>query len=372
MTRRGTVALLALVGLTGGTVTAGAGVAGADPGLARFHQQQVAWHGCQIGPADELPYATTRNTARDMDVIRAALGEEKLSYLGYSYGTYLGAVYTQMFPGRAGRIVLDSAVNPDTYGPRLLIENAPAVATALAQWAGWAARHDAQYGLGNTGERVLATVDRISRVAAQHPLRVGRYAVDAHLVAPLLFAGVYDDRDEPSADLAATVRVLKQAATGATATPTPSLEETLTFLLTRTESSYGSGQISILCGDRAAPRNPQVYWRDIQAHRDSQPLFGPLTMNISPCAFWPNPPREQPTRLDNNVPALIVQSTGDPATLYESGLAMRQALSGSRLVTLRGARIHAVYANYGNACVDGQVNAYLRGGVLPAQDRTCS
>ncbi|MFD0891210.1 alpha/beta fold hydrolase, partial [Streptosporangium algeriense] len=90
--------------------------------------------GCVRGNRGLLPYATTRNTARDMDVVRAVLGEPRLSYLGYSYGTYLGAVYTQMFGGRAGRVVLDSAVGPDVYGPDLLSENGPAITAALRHW----------------------------------------------------------------------------------------------------------------------------------------------------------------------------------------------------------------------------------------------
>lgn len=72
---------------------------------------------CARSQPDLLPYASTRNTARDMDLIRAVLGAPKLSYLGYSYGTYLGAVYAQLFPERAGRMVLDSAVDPQRYGP---------------------------------------------------------------------------------------------------------------------------------------------------------------------------------------------------------------------------------------------------------------
>src|SRR5205814_2102514 len=82
-------------------------------------------------PRENLPYASTRNTARDMDAVRVALGERRLSYLGYSYGTYLGAVYLQMFGTRADRVVLDSAVDPQRYGPNLLSGNGPADAAAL-------------------------------------------------------------------------------------------------------------------------------------------------------------------------------------------------------------------------------------------------
>ncbi|MEJ3744010.1 alpha/beta hydrolase [Actinomycetes bacterium KLBMP 9797] len=325
---------------------------------------------CAARHGDVLPYVSTRNTARDMDVIRAVLGEEKLSYFGYSYGTYLGAVYTQMFPDRADRVVLDGAVDPEGYGPRMLRDNGPTAAAALRDWAGWtAARHD-RYGLGDTTERVLAAVAGIHRAAVRRPLAVGGYAVDQHLLPMLLFSGLYDDRDAPSAEFAAAVRVLRDAAAGRPVTPTPALEEELRFATTGADSHYGSVQMAIICGDRAAPRNPETYWRDIQAHRTGGSLFEPFTRNLNPCAFWPEPPRERPTRISNDVPALIVQSTGDPATLYRYAQAMHRALPASRLLTL-DARIHAVYANYGNACVDGQVNAYLASGVLPGTDRTC-
>ncbi|MFB7510846.1 alpha/beta fold hydrolase [Streptomyces broussonetiae] len=79
--------------------------------------RDVAWartvaDKCRARNGARLPYITTRNTARDMDLLRAVLGEKKLSYVGYSYGTYLGAVYTQLFPRRADRFVLDSATDP--------------------------------------------------------------------------------------------------------------------------------------------------------------------------------------------------------------------------------------------------------------------
>ncbi|MYU19592.1 alpha/beta fold hydrolase, partial [Streptomyces sp. SID8361] len=79
--------------------------------------KDVAWardvaRKCREKSGATLKHITTRNTARDMDLLRAVLGEKKVSYFGYSYGTYLGAVYTQMFPGRADRFVLDSAVDP--------------------------------------------------------------------------------------------------------------------------------------------------------------------------------------------------------------------------------------------------------------------
>ncbi|MET8122284.1 alpha/beta hydrolase [Micromonospora sp. NPDC005189] len=326
---------------------------------------------CARRNASVLPHVTTRNTARDMDLLRAVLGEQKLSYLGYSYGTYLGAVYTQMFPERADRVVLDSAVDPASYGARVLREAGPANEIALRDWADWAARHHDRYGLGSSGQQVLAVVDGIFAAATRRPLRVGSYRVDRQSLPYLLLNRLSDDREETQADLAETVQVLRQAATSGSATPTASLADTLSFLLTGAESPTGSVQAAILCGDVPVPRDPGDYWRDIRQHRTSEPRFGEFTRAISPCAFWPQQPRERPIVLQNAVPALIVQSTGDTRTIYRSGQAMHRALTGSRLLTLHDARIHGVFGNYGNGCVDGVVIAYLADGKLPANDLDC-
>ncbi|MEV1318737.1 alpha/beta hydrolase [Micromonospora arborensis] len=326
---------------------------------------------CARQNADLLPHVTTRNTARDMDLLRAVLSESKLSYLGYSYGTYLGAVYTQMFPERADRFVLDSAVDPASYGARVVREAGPANEVALRDWAAWAARHHDRYGLGRTGRQVLAVVDAIHAAAARRPLRVGQYRVDRQSLPYLLLNRLGDDRDETHADLAETVRVLRRAAASGSATPTASLADTMAFLFSGVESATGSVQAAILCGDVPVPRDPEEYWRDITQHRASEPRFGELTRAVSPCAFWPQQPRERPTVVHNAVPALIVQSTGDTRTIYRAGQAMHRALTGSRLLTLRNARIHGVFGNYGNTCVDGVVIAYLADGKLPTDDVDC-
>ncbi|WP_236725414.1 alpha/beta fold hydrolase [Amycolatopsis orientalis] len=109
---------------------------------------------------DVLPYASTRDMAKDMDLVRAALGEQKISYLGWSFGSYLGAVHLQLFPRRVDRIVLDCPAAPEAAGPALARETGPADAAALRDWASWAARRDERYHLGATAADVLAAVDR--------------------------------------------------------------------------------------------------------------------------------------------------------------------------------------------------------------------
>ena len=317
-----------------------------------------------------LPFAGTVNAARDMDVIRGALGESKLSYLGYSYGTYLGAVYTQMFPGRAGRIVLDSAINPAHPGVAKG-SNGPQREMALHEWAKFAAAHDNHFHLGSTPSQVVATVHRIYRAAGRHPLRVGPFRVDDTVVPAVLLDPLSDDSQTSSAELAAIVASLNRAAHGQPARPSSRLLHALARQLTGAGSALRSAATAIMCDDAPVPRSPRVYWRAIQAHRASAPLFSPVDQTITPCAFWPFQP-PSPPRIGNHVPALIVNASGDINAILSMGRAMHHALTGSRMITLQGVRTHGVYLFHGSACVDGAVNAYLDSGVLPSADMSCT
>ncbi|MFD3971481.1 alpha/beta hydrolase [Streptomyces cyaneofuscatus] len=351
--------------------SAGAGRAGFDRHVALSKSLAAK---CRATDASVLPHVTTRNTARDMDVIRGALGERKISYLGYSYGTYLGTVYTQMFPGRYDRVVLDGAIDPRAYGPRLLKDAVRENEQALAAWAAWAAGRHTTYSLGRTRTAVLATIDRVMAQAARGPLTVGTapdtFRLDDTHIPTLLFMGVADDTGASRAALAEQVSVLSKAAKGQQSSLSPEFTEQLRFALTGEGSASGSVQMAILCGDAPAPRNPELYWRDIERTRAAHPLFGPLTENIGPCAFW-NAPREQPTRIRHDAPSLIVAATGDPRTTYRGSVALHDQLPSSKLLTLKGANRHALYGEYGNACVDRKVNRYLETGRLPGKDEVC-
>ncbi|MEW1751509.1 alpha/beta hydrolase [Streptomyces angustmyceticus] len=356
----------------------GTSLLAAGLGRESFERQVTLQKGladkCRATNASVLPYISTRNTARDMDVIRGVLGERKISYLGYSYGTYLGTVYTQMFPGRFDRTVLDGALAPDDYSPRLLRGAEPENERALSAWAAWAARRDYAYGLGRSRAAVLATVHRIVAASARGPLTVGTaphaFRLDDTQVPSLLVAGIADDTDPKRAALAEQLSVLARAAAGQPTRLSPEFTEVLRGMLTGGDANSPMAQTAIICGDKPAPRDPERYWRDIERHRAEHPLFGPLTRNIGPCAFWDRP-REAPTTVHRDAPALIVAATGDPRTTYRSGRALHGLLPSSRLITLKGANRHALYGEYGNACVDGEVNRYLATGRLPADDRTC-
>ncbi|MEV0385575.1 alpha/beta fold hydrolase [Nonomuraea sp. NPDC050643] len=267
---------------------------------------------CARKEGGRIAHITTRNAARDMDVIRAALGETKLSYLGMSYGAYLGAVFTQMFPHRGDRIVLDSALDPAAYMIGSIRNQGPVNEAALDEWASWTADRDAEYHLGVTGPQVRARVEGLIRQAAGTPIRIGDHLLDERFLPMHLFTLLVDARY--NGHLAARVRLIADAAEGRPVEPAKDFDDELRYLLTGRPRDL-SGQAAVICGDAAVPRDPEWYWRNIQRSRAAQPVFGPYANNITACAFWA-PPREPRTVVRNDVPALIVQATGDTRPVH--------------------------------------------------------
>ncbi|WP_245677631.1 alpha/beta fold hydrolase [Nocardia acidivorans] len=323
---------------------------------------------CAASGGERLRYFTTRNTARDLDVIRGVLGEEKASFYGTSYGTYLGSVYTQMFPERSDRIVLDSSVDPVRYGAVDMMRDmgAPNEA-ALDSWADSAAAKEGEYHLGANREQVRATLMDLIRRAAEKPIRIGEYEVDEHSLPMMIFTALDDPRTYDT--VSDMVRLFADAADGVPVDPDPGILKSLAYML-KADPEDGAAQMAIMCGDVAVPRDPGWYWRNIEAARATQPVFGAFANNITPCAFWA-PPVESPTVVDNSIPALIVQSTGDTRTSYGNAQGMHRALPASRMVTLENVAIHWIFGRYPNSCVYSAVNTYFRDGALPANDVTC-
>ncbi|MFF2846492.1 alpha/beta hydrolase [Streptomyces sp. NPDC058001] len=326
-----------------------------------------------------FPHASTRNVARDMDAIRSALGEPKLSYYGVSYGADLGAVYTQMFPRHADRVVIDSSTDPALTQYELFQGAGVPLEEGLDEWARWASRHDDRYGLGRTRSAVRATVERLLSGAEWHPVAVSGTRLDAPVLRLLLRQLV--QHQEHDAALAASVRDLVDAAAGLPVEPGPELASLLELLASPELADSLIGGALFLCGDGGWPaggwpEDPETYWHNSERSRATQPVFGPLVNGmIAPCAFWNGTPREPGTRIGNKVPVLMVQARRDNNVPYEGALALHRRLTGSRLVTTE-IRSHGVYGRTVDGlrpvpCVDRTVNAYLRDGNLPAADFTC-
>ncbi|WP_184732394.1 alpha/beta hydrolase [Streptomyces netropsis] len=324
---------------------------------------------CRTEAGDTLRHLTTRNTARDMDVIRAVLGEKKISYLGFSYGTYLGAVYTQMFPRRTDRFVLDSATDPARYGRGMFQAMAERADPAFTRWTEWTARRHTTYELGTTPAEVRKAFWDLVAQADRTPIAQGGtlFTGDAIRAQRAMFSRV---------EKAATwVAELKKTAEGSKPAPSGTPGQAPSSLPPASgrdvpPDNEAASAWAVLCADTRTswPSDPEQYRRDAIRDKARYPLSGDLDSSIKPCAFW-KPGSEPRTTVNNQVPALILQNEWDPATPPAGGQAMHRALRGSRMVTVAGGEGHIV--NGTNSCADKSATVYLTTGRLPAQDLTC-
>ncbi|MEU9160380.1 alpha/beta hydrolase [Streptomyces sp. NPDC048424] len=325
---------------------------------------------CREKAGSVLPYITTRNTARDMDTIRAVLGERKLSYLGYSYGTYLGAVYSQMFPDRTDRFVLDSGVDPQRIWRGMIQVWATEAEPAFARWTQWAAQRSAEYGLGDSPRAVSETFWGLVARADKEPIDLEGLKVDGDMIRAARGVFFYPAQATP------LVAALKAAAEGRPLPEGMTLTE-LKRLLTGgaaadPASDNGTAVFwAVVCGDTGSwPRYTEQYERDAAKDKARYPLYGDFASNIKPCAFWDRP-LEAATPMNKKANVLTVQNEWDSQTPLVSGQGLHRALKGSRMVLAAGGEGHGVYLADPTSCANAPVHAYLTTGKLPAQDVTC-
>ncbi|MCJ1676903.1 alpha/beta hydrolase [Streptomyces sp. APSN-46.1] len=323
---------------------------------------------CREKAGDVLAHITTRNTARDMDAIRGALGERKISYLGYSYGTYLGAVYTQMFPNRTDRFVLDSGVDPQRIWRGMIQVWATEAEPAFKRWTEWTAERSGEFQLGDTPKAVSETFWELVARADKDPIDFDGQKItgdDIRTARGLFFY---------PAQAAPVVKALKDAADGKPVGDLPSAASALKRNSQSSEPASDNGTAvfwSVVCGDTGAwPRDPEQYRRDAVKDRAAYPLYGDFASNIKPCAFWQRPV-EAATPMKTRANVLTVQNEWDSQTPLISGQGLHRALKGSRMVLAAGGEGHGVYLADPTSCANAPVNAYLTTGKLPAEDVTC-
>ncbi|OKJ95194.1 hypothetical protein AMK26_32035 [Streptomyces sp. CB03234] len=333
---------------------------------ARF--QRAVVERCFDAAGDVLPYLTSRDIARDMDVIRRALGEDRISYLGHSYGSYLGAVWTQMFGEHADRVVLDSVIDPSSVWRRMFLDYAVSCEAALERWAHWAAERDGELDLGRDAPTVRAALDALAGRADREPLPVAGMPVDGTMLR--LFTMVLLSSDRAWGFLGDIVRAAVHGDEAA-----PSTLRALGAMFGRGKEESGAvAQLGVLCGDAAWPRDMEVYRRDLAGHGARHPFIGPAMAGPKAGAFWPVPPAEPVTVLgaDNRAESvLLVQSEQDMFTPARGARRMRELLAhNTRLVTLAGAVQHRVFPFHGDPGVNRAAAAYLLTGKLPDTDLT--
>ncbi|MGC0414670.1 alpha/beta hydrolase [Embleya sp. AB8] len=307
--------------------------------------------GCAERAGELLPHLGTLENARDLDLVRAALGETRISFIGWSYGTYLGAVYGQLFPERVDRMILDSIVDPSPeqvwYGSNLRQDIA-----FQGRWRDFVAASGAD--LDEVFTRALAGV-------RAHPAggRVG----PAEL-SDIATRALYSSSGWPR--LADALRAYDRHD-----------QDPLVALFappTARDANGAAIYTAIECHDGPWPRDWSVWDRDTRATDRIAPLTTwTNTWLNAPCAFWPVPARA-PVRIDGHElpPVLLIQGTRDPATPPAGAHALHRALPSSHLISVLGEGDHGILAFQPNACVLTAAAAYLTDGTLPAgRDTTC-
>jgi pimeloyl-ACP methyl ester carboxylesterase len=324
---------------------------------------------CAAHSGELLPYITTANTARDMDRIRAALGEPTLSYLGYSYGTYLGAVYTSLFPDRGDRIILDSAIDPNRTWYGVFRQFNLSVAVRFPDFTGWVAARDHEYGLGPTPAAVTETYFATAASLDREPIVTPDLVLDGNIYREITRALLYADRDFP---LLATIwRELAQA-TPPAALPALRLTAPAAQAPVPADNSLAA-RYAIACDDVAWSRDVDQYARDVAVDRRLFPITAGMPANVWPCVFWPYRPLEPPVAVTGKGPrnVLILQNLRDPATGWLGAFGLRRALDRRATMVTQDAGGHGVYGIRSGPCATDIATTFLTTGTLPEQDRFC-
>ncbi|WP_131760596.1 alpha/beta hydrolase, partial [Actinomadura fibrosa] len=304
-----------------------------------------------------LPHMGTENWARDLDRIRRELHQQKINFFGYSYGTYLGAVYATMFPGRVRRMVLDSVVRPSGVWYDDNLDQNVAFEKRIRAYFAWIARHDGTYRLGKTGAEVAAAYAKARAELKAKPIdgKVGASELD-----DLFLADGYGDSGwaDHAAALSAYAVRHDTAPLGKAWQPPGPLDQ-------NNYAVYNAVQ----CRDARWPRD-WTRW-----HADSDRLYRAgyrfetwsNTWYNAPCAFWPVPGGPPPRARGTAAlpPILLVQGTEDAATPYSGAVETHRRFPTSRLLVQDGGGNHGV-ALSGDKCVDTAVARYLGTGAVPA------
>ena len=321
--------------------------------------------GCQARSAKVLPFLDTPSVARDMDMIRAALGDDKLTYLGFSYGTFIGEHYAHLFPTHVRALSLDGVLDPTVSANDLLLAQLVGFEKNLQAFlADCRGRASCTYGRsGDPGTKLNTLMQRLD----SSPMPVGNRALTRALGITGVLVALYDESSWPYLDRALTLvdqgnasvlLALADLYLGRNADGTYSNE---------TEANY-----AVNCLDRAVPPDIATYDQVGAAYAKASPFFG-LAEQYSnlPCAYWPVKATGEvgPITADGAPPILLVGGTNDPATPYAWAQSVHQQLAGSVLLTRNG-NGHVSY--FASSCAETIEDSYLINLQPPADGYTCA
>lgn len=328
---------------------------------------------CEENSGDMLAHVGTADVARDVDILRAVLGDEMLSYLGKSYGTAIGAHYADRFPERVRALVLDGGLDPGADQLDLSVQQAEGFSIALDAFVeDCVSRPDCP--LGGEGGGVESAMRRlhglladVGRTPLESSLGDGREVTRSRVESGLL--GALYSKD-----------LWEQARTALA----DAYDGDGTALLRLGDRVYGRGEsdrsyrnsaaalVAVNCADSASPRTVPAYREAAIEAKEASPVFGPsLAWNAMACAYWPEEAVADPAPLtaEGADPILVVGTTRDSATPYRWSRRLADRLDSGVLLTREGDG-HTGY-RMGNTCVDAAVDEYLINAKAPKKGTVC-
>ncbi|MBB5939551.1 alpha/beta hydrolase [Streptomyces zagrosensis] len=334
------------------------------------HAYEKLAQGCQRLSGARLGHLSTAEAARDMDVLRAVLGDRKLTYVGASYGTFLGATYAGLFPSRVGRLVLDGAMDPSLSAEQMNLDQTGGFETALGAFvADCVRRSDCPLGTRDGAAAVHRLADLFRRADA-HPLPTReRRDLTESLATTAVLSAMYNE------GAWATLRAGIAAAAKGDGTGLLQLADA--YYERSADGTYSNlmaANQAVNCLDLPPPfRRPTEVTRALPAFEKASPLFGRgLAWAALSCAYWPVDATGRPHHIKANGadPILVVGTTRDPATPYRWARALASQLTSGRLLTYEGDG-HTAYGR-GSDCVDTAINTYLLTGQPPTPAKKCT
>ncbi|MET9661064.1 alpha/beta hydrolase [Streptomyces sp. NPDC006510] len=326
--------------------------------------------GCEKRSGEILPHVSTVETARDMDMLRSLLGDEKLNYVGASYGTFLGATYAGLFPARVGRMVLDGAMDPSLTAIDLNRDQTAGFETAFQAFAADCVKKT-DCPLGTTSTADAAT--RLKRLFADLDARPIATGDSRRLTESLgttgVIAAMYDESAWPQ---------LREALAGAQkGDGSGLLSLSDSYYERRPNGTYANlmfANAAVNCLDLPpAFADAKAVPRAVPGFEKASPVFGrAFAWAALNCAHWPVPPTGTPHRIEAKgaAPIVVVGTTRDPATPYKWAQSLAGQLSSGTLLTYQGDG-HTAYGR-GSDCIDTAINTYLLEGTPPSKGKKCS
>lgn len=323
---------------------------------------------CKKNTGAPLPRVDTVSAARDLDLLRATLGDAKLNYLGYSYGTYLGAVYAGLYPGKTGRLVLDGALDPAASNFDVTEVQAKGFESALrAYLADCLTRKDCPF--TGTVDQAMTTVGQLLASVEKSPIKnsdgreLGANTLVTAIITPLYDATAWSYLDK-----------LFDSVMKGNASVAFTLADT--YNNRDSDGTYSDNSteafVAINCLDYTYDADPAVMRQQADELAKAAPVIGPyMAYGDIGCANWPYKATGDrgPISADGSAPILVVGTTNDPATPYVWAKNLASELQNGHLLTYKGEG-HTAY-NKSNSCVNDTVDAYLVSGTVPEKGKTC-